>query len=156
MGGHYAFVSSLKVFVPMTIIGMVVLVTVNVGAGFLDDNATTQSTTSTNTNGTASSSNTTQLVFSGIDKLSISNIPDGSPRFAFFQSRDISHHSWMNRDSISSKLHSSFRKLYYGICNYSFFWTTIGSLHNSCQLVGLNIMMHSCRLCCQPKFVSIV
>jgi hypothetical protein len=93
VGGHYAFVSSLKVFVPMTIIGMVVLVTVNVGAGFLDDNATTQSTTSTNTNGTASSSNTTQLVFSSIDKLSISNIPDGSPRFAFFQFRDISHHS---------------------------------------------------------------
>jgi hypothetical protein len=58
----------------MTIIGMVVLVTVNVGAGFLNDNATTQSTTSTNTNGTASSSNTTQLVFSGIDKLSISNL----------------------------------------------------------------------------------
>ncbi|CAM6040397.1 unnamed protein product [Sphagnum compactum] len=74
------YLLGLKVFVPMTIIGMVVLVTVNVGAGFLDDNATTQSTTSTNTNGTASSSNTTQLVFSGIDKLSISNIPDGSPR----------------------------------------------------------------------------
>lgn len=56
---------------PLLILGMTILIPVNVGAGSLAESGTS------NVN-----ANTTEIkfLFSSIDKLSISNVPNGSPR----------------------------------------------------------------------------
>ena len=72
------FGGRLKVFVPMMVLGMVILIPVNVGAGSLSDQGTTSHMT-----GNATS---TKFLFSSIDKLSMSNVPNGSPRCFFITS----------------------------------------------------------------------
>lgn len=61
----------LKIFVPVMVLGMVILIPINVGAGSLAGTGTS------NANANAS----TKFLFSNIDKLSMSNVPNGSTRW---------------------------------------------------------------------------
>ena len=67
----------LKIFIPMTVMGLCILITINVGGDYLQDNASTVA------DNTTTASNGTQLLFSSIDKLSISNVPNGSTRSVY-------------------------------------------------------------------------
>lgn len=61
----------LKIFIPLMILSMAILVPVNVGAGSLAESGTDVTSNTTDT----------KFLFSSIDKLSMSNVPNRSPRW---------------------------------------------------------------------------
>ncbi|KAG0616508.1 hypothetical protein M758_5G121000 [Ceratodon purpureus] len=65
----------LKIFVPLMIMGLSVIVTINIGGGHLNS-----LDPNTNLNSTSNSTSNATLLFSDIDKLSISNVPSASGR----------------------------------------------------------------------------
>ena len=70
----------LKIFVPVMVLGMVILIPINVGAGSLAGTGTSNANTTANT----------KFLFSSIDKLSMSNVPNGSTRCLTSSSKNIS------------------------------------------------------------------
>lgn len=71
----------LKIFVPLTVVGLAVMIPINLGGGFLTmDNSVGLSADVTTTNTTDNGTSTNQLLYSSIDKLSISNVPNKSMR----------------------------------------------------------------------------
>lgn len=71
----------LKIFVPLTVVGLAVMIPINLGGGFLTmDNSVGLSANVTTTNTTDNGTSTNQLLYSSIDKLSISNVPNKSMR----------------------------------------------------------------------------
>lgn len=71
----------LKIFVPLTVMGLAVMLPINLGGGFLTtDNSVGPSADVTTTNTTDNGTSTNQLLYSNIDKLSISNVPNKSMR----------------------------------------------------------------------------
>lgn len=71
----------LKIFVPLTVMGLAVMLPINLGGGFLTtDNSVGPSADVTTTNTTNNGTSTNQLLYSSIDKLSISNVPNKSMR----------------------------------------------------------------------------
>lgn len=76
------FFNRLKIFIPMTVMGLCILITINIGGNYLQDNASVASSPTPTDNSTTPSSGT-QLLFSSIDKLSISNVPNGSMRLVY-------------------------------------------------------------------------
>jgi len=74
----------LKIFVPLMIMGLSIIVTINIGGGHLntlDPDINSNSTLSSISNSASSSMSNSTLLYSDIDKLSISNVPSGSRRY---------------------------------------------------------------------------